>query len=321
MKKKILKSCFLNFIYVPFFLLILSGCFLDGDNSSDSSNLISGIFHSEPITLDDGSQVMISFSFDEIDDDTINGGVKIAPIPPDNFNFSSDYYLKENGVTSFEKSSATAAVEGSVEIGDELGTFTYSGTLTQDEFTFTYSCDLGSGSATATYDGQYYKSSSTEKSFSKLSFIGTHEITFYASDNFGYESCTESPDAGSCAGYGPSCDNWNATLVVTDDDDDGFGGIFLTGTLSSSQFPNTSEEVTVQLSNSTNPFNCWSSYCTVNFTQDVTDDGVYINIYFMIEQWFFGDNMIYQSYSYSTGCLSNSCDKRGQYSSEYQTLD
>jgi len=202
--------------------LLVFSCSKKEEEAPVATPFVSGIFQGDTLYLNDSVVASVIFSFDELEDGTVNGGVRIRIIG-NKRNYRQQKYLSQHTLTTWTKGTdSITVVAGEADMGDDLGIIAFSGTLNGSE-SFDYSL-MGQGFAdeeTAAYIGEYIRPGDTKSMLTTNyvnDYVGTYNVTCgsaSAENCWVWDNCT--------------CDAFNLTLHITAQTPNCCGGISLTG--------------------------------------------------------------------------------------------
>lgn len=187
------------------------------DNTPVNNVSVSGLFRGDTFLLNDSVTAQVIFSFDELEDGTVNGGLRIH-IVGNKENYSRTHYKSGHSLAKWEETAdGNSLIAGEANMGEELGVVAFAGTIVGNE-TFDYTL-AGNGFAdekTATYIGEYVRNNGS-KSTTTTDYTGSYSI-----------SCGGASIENCLAGY-YTCGTYDITMVVTGQTPDNYGGIELAG--------------------------------------------------------------------------------------------
>lgn len=212
------KSTYLTLLLLSVMILAVISCSKKEEEAPVAAPLVSGIFQGDTLYLNDSVVASVIFSFDELEDGTVNGGVRIRIIGHKQ-NYRQQKYLSQHTMTTWTKGTdSITVVAGEADMGDDLGIIAFSGKLNGSE-PFDYTL-MGQGFAdeeTAVYIGGYIRPGDT-KSTLTTNYVGTYSVTCGSAST---ETCF--------VGDNYTCDAFNLTLHITAQTPNCCGGISLTG--------------------------------------------------------------------------------------------
>ena len=199
--------------YLPFVIaILLFSCEKDENNHADLP-LISGIFKTNALPLNDSLSATLFFTFDELSDGSINGGVRLTLMGEDN-DFEKYKYksLHESGLWQ-KGTDGTTLLECEADLGFDVGVFGFSGSISSDSiFSFNVINDKITILGEAFYVAPYLKSSSksTLKMVETANYVGDYPLT-----------CFEPPSH--------NLNTFTSTICIFNQYSDGMGGYNLVG--------------------------------------------------------------------------------------------
>ena len=212
------KSTYLTLLLLSVMILAVISCSKKEEEAPVAAPLVSGIFQGDTLYLNDSVVASVIFSFDELEDGTVNGGVRIRIIGHKQ-NYRQQKYLSQHTMATWTKGTdSITVVAGEADMGNDLGIIAFSGTLNGSK-SFDYTL-MGQGFAdeeTAAYIGEYIRPGDT-KSMLTTNYVGTYNVTCgsaSAENCWVWDNCT--------------CDAFNLTLHITAQTPNCCGGISLTG--------------------------------------------------------------------------------------------
>ncbi|MBT4683995.1 MAG: hypothetical protein HOJ19_00935 [Candidatus Marinimicrobia bacterium] len=161
--------------------ILLISCQKDENNSSDLP-LISGIFKTNALPLNDSLSTTLFFTFDELANGSINGGVRLT-LAGENSVFQKYKYKSLHELGLWQKGTdGTTLIEGETDLGFDVGTFGFSGSISSDSiFSFNVINDTITISGEAFYAAPYLNSSSktTLKMVDTANYVGDYPLTCF----------------------------------------------------------------------------------------------------------------------------------------------
>lgn len=223
-----------------FLLLFIAGCSSGAGalSAAGSSTPLSGIFD-DPGTLSrvlNGADTAFAFT---ISGNTAQGAVRI--MPEGGAETQQSLYEAPLTISQFSVNGSTAQLAGQANLGSDLGTFSFSGTIADGAFSYTYTDALESGSDIAPYLSAVQPTKSALE-VSPSPYVGTWTLTLPDLIEYWYEggflsgatkrSFCQIFDTGD---INRSSTTFNVTVTNASVDANGFG-IDLSGTASGGVF-------------------------------------------------------------------------------------
>jgi len=196
-------------------------------NEATPNNVtVSGIFHGDTVWIYDTIPAKITFSFDELEDGTVKGGVWIRFLG--NTYFFSNYKYRSTHLTSKwqEIAGGITMVEGRCTFDGDMAPLAFSGLITKNEkFEYAVASEVFEATGTANWSGPYLKpgvkteqTKATGETNNCSDYVGNYNVEF--------SNCVSE-----CSGYFISIGCWELAMKITSSSSNNCGGLDLQGFL------------------------------------------------------------------------------------------
>ena len=204
-------------------LLLFVGCTKSEQEIKHENIKISGIYHSVTYGYKSGASVQYSFGFNAIDNQHVDGGLRIIVIGPGVQPYIRVYKARFDTLNWWGKEDGTTLIYGRSDFGNEepndFRVVEFRANLINDTvLDFMIYNYYTQNSGRAILGGRYI----TSLDSAAKNYIGSYDISYSESDNNHYDTC-----------YPPGyCYAYENTMKLTGVSLDGIGGLNITGNFS-----------------------------------------------------------------------------------------
>ena len=195
----------------------IQSCKKKSDSTPVVNNVsVTGIFHGDTVWINDTIPAMITFSLDELSDGTLaSGGIYLRMLRHSDY-FNKHLYVAKHTLGNWqENSDGTTQVEGTCDLGTDIGSVSFSGTITKNlSFVYKVVSSKFTGTGTARWSGEFVRPNGGKATKSTTVYTGWYRVICWGHISW-------------C--YGNYIGDFGPNLTITSQWPDGYGGTALGG--------------------------------------------------------------------------------------------